>query len=99
MFAHPQRIIESGLGVYYRTSNKPFARLGLAIAKKHIKKATARNRIKRLVRESFRHHQDKLKNVDIIVLTRNDISTQTNKQLLEKLSVIWQRMSEQCESS
>lgn len=46
------------------------ARLGLVVGKKHLKKAVDRNRFKRLVRESFRHHQEQLKGLDIIVLAR-----------------------------
>ena len=40
------------------------------VGKKHLKKAVDRNRFKRLVRESFRHHQEQLKGLDIIVLAR-----------------------------
>ena len=46
----------------------PLPRLGLAIAKKHLKKAVDRNRIKRLVRESFRSHQEELTGLDLVEL-------------------------------
>ena len=41
-------------------NNKEFTRLGLAIAKKNVSPAHQRNRIKRIVRESFRHNKNKL---------------------------------------
>jgi ribonuclease P protein component len=47
------------------------ARLGLVVSKKHLKRAVDRNRFKRVVRESFRHHQEQLKGLDIVVLARN----------------------------
>lgn len=47
------------------------ARLGLVVAKKHLKRAIDRNRFKRLVRESFRSHQLQLAGLDVVVLARN----------------------------
>ena len=44
--------------VLCRCNNSDLARLGLAISKKHCRRAVGRNRIKRIVRESFRQHQD-----------------------------------------
>jgi len=45
-------------------------RLGLAVAKKHVKLATQRNRIKRLAREAFRQLPESRRGLDIIFLTR-----------------------------
>lgn len=47
-----------------------FARLGLAISRKAARRATARNRLKRLARESFRHHQAALAGIDFVVMAR-----------------------------
>jgi len=44
------------------------ARLGITVAKRRLKSAVKRNKIRRLVRESFRLTQHKLKNVDIVVI-------------------------------
>ena len=43
-------------------------RLGLVISRKAAGAAVARNRIKRLVRESFRHTQTQLGGFDIVVI-------------------------------
>lgn len=43
------------------------ARLGLAVPKRVVKRATDRSRLKRLIRESFRHNLDRLPAVDIVV--------------------------------
>ena len=66
-------------------------RLGLAIAKKHCREATQRNRIKRLVRESFRHHQAALENLDIVVLNQPAARDGSNEQLLASLDRHWQQ--------
>ena len=46
-------------------NNLEHPRLGLTVAKKHLKRAHDRNRIKRLVRESFRLSQHNLPSCDL----------------------------------
>jgi ribonuclease P protein component len=47
-------------------------RIGLVIAKKHVSKAVQRNRLKRVLRESFRLRQSEIPLIDIVVLARKD---------------------------
>jgi ribonuclease P protein component len=68
-------------------------RLGLVIAKRHVKKAVQRNRIKRLIRESFRLNQSKLAGVDIVVLIRPGVDMQDNAALLKQLDGLWRRLN------
>lgn len=51
---------------------QPQARLGIVVAKKNIKLAVDRNRLKRLVRESFRKQQLGLLGLDIVVIIKKD---------------------------
>jgi ribonuclease P protein component len=46
-------------------------RLGLAISRKQARRAVDRNRLKRLIREAFRHRQKDLPPVDIVVMVRS----------------------------
>ena len=46
------------------------SRLGFVIAKKHVKHAVQRNRIKRIVRESFRLNQAEMADNDFVILAR-----------------------------
>jgi len=73
-------------------NQKPFARLGLAIARKHIKKAVGRNRIKRLARESFRQNQHLLAGFDIVVTLRRDASRLDNETIRQSFIKHWQRL-------
>ena len=82
----------------YRPSARDSARLGLAVAKKHLKRAVDRNRIKRLVRESFRQQRDLLKGLDIVVLVKPGIETADNRTLLDALDRHWQRLSRNARS-
>lgn len=67
-------------------------RLGLVIAKKHISLSVQRNRIKRLVREEFRHQQESLAGLDVIVLSRKGLADMTNDQFRQQLAQQWQRL-------
>jgi ribonuclease P protein component len=67
------------------------ARLGLAIAKKHCKLAVSRNRLKRIVRESFRTHRGQLSGLDIVVMNRPGTHEAGNKALHESLAKHWQK--------
>ena len=71
------------------------ARLGLAVAKKHVRRAVDRNRIKRLLRESFRHHQQQLKGLDLVVLVKPGIHKADNAALLQSLEKHWKRLINQ----
>lgn len=53
-----------------RLNTREHARLGLAVPKRVVKRATERSRIKRVIRESFRHHRSRLPAADIVVSVR-----------------------------
>jgi ribonuclease P protein component len=64
-------------------------RLGLVVSKKCEKTSVGRNRIKRLIRESFRHHQTQLSGLDIVVLARPGITKRTNSEIFADLHKHW----------
>lgn len=65
------------------------SRLGLGVAKKHIADANQRNRIKRVIRESYRHSKERLAGLDLVVLVRKDADKLPNCELFEKLDALW----------
>ncbi|TDT44073.1 ribonuclease P protein component [Halospina denitrificans] len=75
------------------------SRLGIIVARKHLKRAVDRNRIKRLVRESFRHRQNDIPSLDVIVLARPGIGTLDNQQLYQQLDRLWSKLSHQVDST
>lgn len=68
-------------------------RLGLVIAKKSVKLAVERNRIKRQIRESLRLHQDQLTGWDIVVLARKGLAEADNAELSQHFAKLWKRLS------
>jgi len=73
-------------------------RLGLAIAKKNIRKAVDRNVIKRVVRENFRIQQQSLGNIDIVVLARREALDASPELLRKSLEKHWLRLVSRCAS-
>ncbi|GHE96293.1 ribonuclease P protein component [Thalassotalea profundi] len=69
-------------------------RLGLAIAKKRVKLAVQRNRIKRLTRESFRLNQTTIPHIDIVVMVKSGIDKLENHEINHQLDKIWQKINQ-----
>ncbi|MDQ7089905.1 MAG: ribonuclease P protein component [Methylococcales bacterium] len=74
------------------------SRLGLAIAKKNIKRAVDRNKIKRVARESFRLQPHQRIAIDIVVLARRDAANATSTQLATSLERHWQKLVKKCDN-
>ncbi len=85
--------------VLAKRNEKPQPRLGLVIAKKNIAKAVQRNRVKRVIRESFRLNQDLLKHLDIVILTRPGLGNLDNKVIDGKISRLWQELANKTRTS
>lgn len=68
------------------------ARLGIAVARRTAPRAIDRNRIKRLIRESFRHQQYAMPARDIVVLVKPDARRAGNDELTASLSSLWRRL-------
>ena len=76
-------------------NNKTFPRLGLAISKKQLKTAVVRHRVKRVIRESFRHHKAELGGLDIVVLGRT--AANVDKMILRRsLQRHWEILVDKC---
>lgn len=78
--------------VRWRPNGLDHARLGLAISKRVSKRAVERNRIKRLVRESFRRVRPGLPPVDLVVMAREAAAGVPGTELLVELDTLWRRL-------
>jgi ribonuclease P protein component len=69
-FLSRKRIKNVAFTLHYVENNGQIARLGVNIAKKKIKKAVDRNKIKRAAREAFR--KGHFKGIDIVLILKNE---------------------------
>ncbi|UVK76534.1 MAG: RNase P protein component [Sodalis sp. Ffu] len=98
VFQRPQRVGTSQITVLGRQNTLGHPRIGLTVAKKHIKRAHKRNRIKRLTRESFRLHQLILPAMDFVVIAKKGVADLDNHSLIEVLEKLWLRHCRQFQS-
>ncbi len=70
-------------------NTETYPRLGLIVAKKNVAKAVHRNRIKRQVRDSFRHSRALITGLDLIVLARDGAGNLSNGRIFERVQFLW----------
>ena len=99
VFKNPTRSSDRYLTILAVPGDLTYARLGLAISKKNIRRAVDRNRIKRLIRESFRLKQADLPPIDLVVMARPVTKSANNQQILQSLQQHWNRLNKQCVKS
>lgn len=89
VFQDAQRVRGRHLTLLYRPRQEAGpARLGLAIGKRHVRRAVRRNRIKRVAREAFRQRRGDLPAVDIIILARGgagEVETEALRREIDHL--------------
>ena len=78
--------------VLFCENKKIGARLGLAISKKNCSLAKDRNKIKRIIRESFRKNITRLNGYDIVVLNNQLTHTKATNDLHKSLNMHWEKI-------
>ncbi|MDF1756738.1 MAG: ribonuclease P protein component [Legionellaceae bacterium] len=91
VFNEPKKVASKHFLILYRDNTIGHARLGIALTKKLIPKAHDRNRVKRILRESFRIKSD-IKAVDIVFLARPGLKKIENSVLTENLEQAWSKL-------
>lgn len=95
VFASANKVSHRALLALFHPNQKPHARLGIITPKQHLKLAVERNRMRRMIRESFRQHKEALKGLDIIVLIRSKctpLDEHAKHALREEINHLWQKI-------
>jgi ribonuclease P protein component len=99
VYRNARRSADGSFAIFTCNTGGRTPRLGLSIAARIVGNAVRRNRIKRLVRESFRLHQHELPAVDIVVNARSGAREADNAALTRSLEKHWRTVIKQCASS
>ncbi|TCP93417.1 ribonuclease P protein component [Cricetibacter osteomyelitidis] len=91
VFQEPLRASTPEITILSRPNNLDIPRLGLTVAKKNLKRAHERNRVKRLCRESFRLLQHELPTNDFVIVAKKGIDKLDNETFYSILDKLWRR--------
>jgi ribonuclease P protein component len=92
---------DASFKVLARGNDQQRSRLGMAVSRKVDKRAVARNRLKRVIRESFREHYrtERGNAADVVVLPRRQAVGQSNQVLFEQLTRHWKNIDDRVNRS
>ena len=68
------------------------SRLGIVVAKKIVKSAVQRNRLKRVIRESFRLRQEDFGTIDLVILVRQGLDKINNHELFVQINGLFDEL-------
>ncbi|HVN46223.1 MAG TPA: ribonuclease P protein component [Steroidobacteraceae bacterium] len=98
-YSRGRRMSDGFFSVTARANDAGAPRLGLAVAVRAAGGAVRRNRLRRIIRESFRLHQRMLPAVDVVVSARPAARSAPAESLRASLAVLWKKVAEQCATS
>ena len=91
--AKPKKISRQYLLVLYTPNQLHHARLGIIAGKQHLRRAVDRNRVRRIIRESFRQQKETLKGFDVIVMIRSSCRALEANVIRNDIDHLWQAIS------
>jgi ribonuclease P protein component len=98
-YAHGRRLGDGFFSVTAKSNTLSAPRLGLAVAVRVAGGGVARNRIRRIIRESFRLHQLEIPAVDLVVSARPRVKGAPGKVLHASLEALWKEVAARCAPS
>jgi len=95
-YARGRRIGDGFFAVTATVNEAGVARLGTAVGVRVAGGAVTRNRLRRIIRESFRLHQREIPPVDLVVSARAAARDASGRVLRASLAALWKKVGEQC---
>jgi ribonuclease P protein component len=81
------------LKIYWRNNDVEYARIGISIAKRNINKAVARNKLRRIIKESFRINHKLLPAVDMVFVIKKQASIDSTTLFFDELNKKWSQFA------
>lgn len=92
---HAENLGNSCFKVFFVLNDKENGRLGIIVGKKILSGSTDRNRLKRIIRETFRNHGIKLCKLDVVVMVRRFCSKKS-EVLSDNLKILFTKVENKC---
>lgn len=93
VFDAPERKLhQSHLMAFVRANTEEKPRVGMAITKRKVPTAVARNLIKRQIREQFRTKALNIENKDIVFIVKKSINDIDDKELKNQINNIFKKI-------
>jgi len=99
VYAQGRRFGDALFAVIARVNETDGPRLGMAVSTKAAGNSVQRNRIRRIIRESFRLRQHRLPSVDLVVSARPRVRGVPGPELRASLDALWEQVTRRCASS
>lgn len=90
----PRKIRGAAMLLHVMAGHPGESRLGLAITKRHTRRSTDRNRLKRLAREIFRRHGVKVAGLDLVLAPRQAFSREVEAAWVAEIQALLGRAAE-----
>jgi ribonuclease P protein component len=88
------RVSSKNFLILARNFEMDHPRLGIIVAKKNVRLAVERNRLKRQLRETFRKQRQTLPSLDIILLAKKGANTSNSSLIAKELDYLWQKLKQ-----
>lgn len=92
---HSEIIADRYFKVFFVRNENANAKLGMIVGKKILSSAVDRNYVKRIIRETFRQHSIKMRNIDLVVMLRRPFD-QKGRAQVDDLNVLFSRAENRC---
>jgi ribonuclease P protein component len=92
VFDDAKKIVSGNITLLYKSNNLTHARLGFAISKRFATRAVLRNKIRRVLKESFRL-QMHLPAYDMVILLNQTCDKQKIELIRNNIERLWQKLS------
>ena len=99
VYAGGRRLDDRFFALRIKANGLEHPRVGLAVAVKTAGNAVKRNRLRRLIKESFRLNQRELPGVDVVVAAKFPAAEAPATSLRDSLATLWKRVASTCASS
>ncbi|MGB1237484.1 MAG: ribonuclease P protein component [Pseudomonadales bacterium] len=93
------KIPDQRILILSRANGLDHPRIGFIISKKNVRRAVKRNHVRRIMRESFRLHQERLPNYDLIIMARQGAGDLSSEELHRLAKKCWSRLTKKAKKA